>query len=451
MEVEEDHITKLKSLPITRDNIRSFWNFRPFIFDTETTGFYGCPVFHKNHQILQIACIDICSQDEFDEYIDNPDAIIVEQSSKVHGITTEILKSNDAKSPLEVMKKFLLWVYERAGDNLVVFFAHNALFDFFMLLKTLPVDCGKEGKHLKFIVVDTLDIIKFFYPDIKYNAFLPEYQDKICNSKPHCLPSLSRYFFGGNYQNLHNAIVDCRELEKIVMNFILPHVVMDLHGDKSKVKGLIKPRDLYPSTPSMLTKLRDVKYIRGFVKSFLPIVNAIYEKHGMNHLMTTNNLISVFDIYTYGALKHKEDSKTFPISDPWLGIIIQVETLMRTIIGIYTDDIHCELFGLMTNRSSLEFALNTTVEGTDQPLYPSLAGNPVSYLPFIFSPLLSEKLLNELGIRTAHEFYLDFHFSKLPLKKWVNFTLSKLKVNASDAFSEGECEENFKLVVKRFD
>lgn len=447
-------IERIKNLPITKDNIRNHYTFRPFIFDTETTGFHGCTVFHKNHQILQIACIDVCSSDEFDQYIDNPDAIITDQSSATHGITDDIIKSNDAKPPHTVLKMFLQWVYERAGDKEVIFFAHNALFDFFMLLKTLPVDCGKEGVYLNFRVVDTLELVKHFYPDIKWNAFLPTYQDKVCKGRPHCLPALSKYFFGGTYENLHDAIVDCRELEKIVMTFILPHIVTDLHHEKGRhlVKGLIKPRDLIePSTPSMMTRLKDVKYIRGFVRQFLSYVNETYAKHGMQHMTTTDNLISVFDVYNYGYLTALHSELKPQHDDIWYSIILHIEILMRGFIHIYTDDIHCELFSLMTNRTILEFALNTTIRGTDIPIYPSLVGHPISYLPFDFSEETAMKMYNVFGIRTSHELYLNFYFSKTTMKKWVNSVLAKLNMDANDAFSEERCEEYFKLIVKKFD
>ena len=440
----------IKDLPITRENIRNHCRFRPFVFDTETTGFHGCTIFHKNVHILSISAIDMCSEDEYNAYIKHPDAIITPQSTEVHSITDDIIKSNNARDPHTVLKEFLLWVYERAGDKEVVFFAHNASYDLLMLLKSLPIDCGKEGVHLKFRVVCTLEIIKRRYPDIKYNAFLVEYQDKICKGRPHSLASLSKYFFGKQYQNLHDSIVDCRELDKIVLHFIMPHIIMDLEENIHEVDGLIKSRHLDQTYDSMFIKLRDVKFIRGFVWCILPHINDTYRKHQMGHLVTNNNLISVFDVFTYGYLKTREET-TSTHDDIWYRIVIHVEILLRLLCNIYADDIHCELFGHMTNRSPLEFALNTKVKGEDRPIYPSLAGLPVSYLPFNFSEDLSSKIYKILGIRTAHELYLDYHFSLMPLKRWVNKVLGTLKSNSYEAFSEDICEENFKKIVKKFD
>ena len=433
----------ISTLPITRENIKLHYKVSPFTADTETTGFKGCTIFHPLNKILEISAICMATGERIDLYATDSDTVIIKDSAMVHGITTDVLKSNNAKSTIEVMKEFLLWLYDRSEGKTVVIFAHNARFDFFMMLKSIPINSGKDGKNLNFIVIDTLTLVKHYYPEMKYNAYDPKYQNNVCRGNPHSLPAMSTYLLGTSTHNLHNSLADCVLLEEVIMKFLLPHITVDLNNDPYSVVGVIRPRDLYPSdTPPMMERLVNVKYVKGFIKSFVPIINQTYQEHGMGDMMTTHNLISVFDVYNYGWLRRKKDIP------PWEAIIEAVETLMRK-IGIFADDIQCELFSYMTNRTSLEFAINTVKEDMT-PIYPSMPGKPISYLPFNFNESVCKRIHSLTGARTSHEFYLYYMFSNMPIKKWVNSTLSLLKVEASEAFTEDTCTEMFNLIINKF-
>ncbi|MCL2567040.1 MAG: DNA polymerase III subunit epsilon [Alphaproteobacteria bacterium] len=93
---------------------------RKILLDVETTGFY----YDRDDRVVELACVEILEDKtmkaEFHYYI-NPQRDIPEETTKVHGITNEMVK--DSPIFTDIAAEFLNFV----GDSEVI--AHNAKFD----------------------------------------------------------------------------------------------------------------------------------------------------------------------------------------------------------------------------------------------------------------------------------------------------------------------------------
>ncbi len=118
---------------------------REIVLDTETTGLDT----GSGHRIIEIGCVELINRVRsgavFHEYI-NPCRDIPYHSTKIHGITEEVLR--DKPIFAKVAQKFIDFI----SDSILII--HNAEFD----LKFINMELSKLNSNFVFsnIVVDTL-------------------------------------------------------------------------------------------------------------------------------------------------------------------------------------------------------------------------------------------------------------------------------------------------------
>lgn len=156
---------------------------RPIYYDTETTG-----VKAEKDRIIEIAAYDPVNDLSFCEFV-NPGMPIPEESTKITGITDEMVK--EAKGYDEVGKAF----YEFCAGDAVLIAHNNDGFDKFFLIE--------EAKRAKlpepnFTYIDTLKWAR------KYRSDLPK----------HSLQYL-REIYGIEENNAHRALDDVKVLYQI--------------------------------------------------------------------------------------------------------------------------------------------------------------------------------------------------------------------------------------------
>ncbi|OSM00445.1 DNA polymerase III subunit epsilon [Magnetofaba australis] len=113
---------------------------RLIVLDTETTGFDP----REGHRIVEIGCVELVNLRKGEErqwYI-NPDRAIPEESTKVHGITDEMVAG--CPKFAEIARDFLKFI---GDDQLVI---HNAAFD----MNFLNAELGKLKPKKKPLPMD---------------------------------------------------------------------------------------------------------------------------------------------------------------------------------------------------------------------------------------------------------------------------------------------------------
>lgn len=455
---------------ITLDTIKELGNCIPIIYDTETSGFIGCPSYHKSHKLLQICGISLFDNDVFEHYIDHGENFkVCNESSKLHGITNEILKKKGL--PLEeVMKKFHDWNMEKmalfsdGGKKKILGLAHCAKFDRDVILKSFKNNFGKEGIELPITWLDTCECARLVFPEIKDNAYAKEYQGPQFKGQPYKLQSLMYHFYKRADGDFHNALFDCKQLAKLFIEKILPKIWNQFISKswETSIPGIIIPIEspIYDVKPVILTPLSKVKFLKKTcIPRIVELLNEYFSHHvqGDNKFEVNEAMVSVAHLFLYGWREYNRSLSKLSLHDTsrrdiWANIIYHVEFFLRDEIGIYSDDSLCEIFALMTNRTPCELYNNTFVEGTNTPVFPSMPGCIASYYPFHFDEETAKLLYVKLGIKTAHDLYINYMLNKdnTNMRGWVNMILGVLNVNARKAFDQDICNGNFKLIIPNF-
>lgn len=122
------------------------------VFDVETTGLSA--VYNK---IIELAAVKIHKGEEIDRFerFVNPHESISEIITKLTGITDDMVK--DAPEIDPVLEDFYAFI----GDHTLV--AHNASFD----MGFLHVNYRKIGRQIPNPVIDTLELGRFLFPEMK--------------------------------------------------------------------------------------------------------------------------------------------------------------------------------------------------------------------------------------------------------------------------------------------
>lgn len=133
------------------------------VFDTETTGLSP-----GKDRIVEIGAIKIQNGQIVEErdWLINPGQPIPARATKVHGITTEMVK--DKPSFAEVYPEFQAFV----GDAILM--AHNARFDVAMVKEEVE---RNELAHPGNVVIDSLKLFRTWYPEAENHklAYLAEH------------------------------------------------------------------------------------------------------------------------------------------------------------------------------------------------------------------------------------------------------------------------------------
>ncbi len=150
--------------------------------DLETTGIEA-----SKERICQIAVID-ANGNEYTSLV-NPEKVIPDEATKVHGITNAMVK--DAPKFGEIAEKVKEMLIE--ADHFV---AYNSIFDFQFLQAELNRTIGFDLDENNYVFVDPYKIFKKMFPHNLSNAY--------------------RFYTGLELENAHNAIVDIRATKDVL-------------------------------------------------------------------------------------------------------------------------------------------------------------------------------------------------------------------------------------------
>lgn len=174
------------------------------IYDLETTGFKGMPMFSCYHKVIQICALCIETNLFFAEFIDPQfRGGIPTPSTKIHNITNEDIKR---AYPLDIVLKRMYNFFCFEKYKQVEMIAHNnQYFDELMLMKEYNALKNISFMPKNIVFWDTLPWLRDHYTFESYN-----------------LGNLYKTFFKKDFENAHRADADVLALKEIYVNFILP-------------------------------------------------------------------------------------------------------------------------------------------------------------------------------------------------------------------------------------
>lgn len=435
-----------------------------YIIDTETSGFLGCHIPHKQHRLLQLCCLCLSDQSLFIRFLKYEEQfIITSASTKIHGITNQYIQEHGVTA-IQCMNDFTLWVKEKSQGKKPLFVAHAANFDRDIILKTFPSNNGKGGINLNVQWLDSLGCIKDLYPEIQKNANKAEYQTVQFRSQPYSLQSLVKHFYGDVTDDFHNAEIDCKWLSKLYIQHILPKINDELNDcNYENIKGMILSNDIVniKRELNICKKLSDVKFIKSYIPQIVRFINKEFLKREAPFCdyVTNEKLITIGHLVTWAwitTLLYTETEGGNKKVDSWYSICMRIEYMLRTQINIYSDEMILEVLSLVCNRSPSEVAHNSIQTIERKSIFPTLAGTPASYLPFVVTNIDAIILLNKFGFETAHDLYIDFciysDISKKqhngnPMKGWCNKIITSISTESRDYFLPFQCEQHFERMI----
>ncbi len=447
----------METIICDKEAVKKMENCELFILCLKTSGYPALYPGHKNHHIIQIRCTHIASGAIFKRCIDSGLKYICALSRIHHNITMQKIQMEDAKETRIVLKQWYQWFRSKCSKNTegrkkpALFVSHEAERDRALLLKELPLLCGKEGERLSWLFLDSKKCTMALHQNIRFNIHETAYQAPRYKGEPYKLESIALHFFNarGDFKDIDYEIT---WLLKLFMEQLLPLIWFSLTATEeweTKTVGVCLPRARLKKEPSLgiLTHLTHLKSIKPRVNDIVNALNLEFKNEQFYQYVTSDNMITAAHVLIYGWIKtskmEKQKEPLAPYKDVWWHIIMHVELLFRSVLGIYSDSTLSDLFGCITNRTPTEFLLNTVIEGTDIPLFPTLPGHPISYLPFSVSPELANRIYTKLNLKTSHDIKISFdmrddHISR---KSWLNNFTAVLDVESHDAFNEQTLEE----------
>ena len=161
--------------------------------DTETTGLS----YNDGHKIVEIACIEtndlVPTKQVFHKLI-NPERSVPEEAFKIHGFTTELLKTKETFN--KISDNFLEFIKDK---KIII---HNAPFDLGFLNHELRL--LKKNEIRKDKIIDTLEIARNKFPGTSNSL------DALCR----------RFSIDLSQRTKHNALLDCTLLREVYINLI---------------------------------------------------------------------------------------------------------------------------------------------------------------------------------------------------------------------------------------
>lgn len=161
--------------------------------DTETTGLSP----REGHKIVEIACIeteDLIANKKVFHKIINPERDVPDEAFKIHGYSTEFLKSK--VNFQKIADEFLEFIKNK---KIII---HNASFDLNFLNYELKLLRKNEIK--KDDVIDSLEIAREKFPGTSNSL------DALCK----------RFSIDLSRRTKHNALLDCELLREVYINLL---------------------------------------------------------------------------------------------------------------------------------------------------------------------------------------------------------------------------------------
>jgi len=170
------------------------------IFDLETSGFRGLPLFSEFNRIVQICAVDCNNENRIFNSFVNPGGQIPPFSSQIHGIyDNDVVEALTITSVLEDFENFFeIFKYES-----VELIAHNATWFDEPILR-------KEYYRAK----------RVFPNNITFFDTLPFFRKQYPGIEKYSLNHLHKHFFGKDIENAHRADADVGALMKLYHYFV---------------------------------------------------------------------------------------------------------------------------------------------------------------------------------------------------------------------------------------
>ena len=179
--------------------------------DTETTGLS----YNDGHRIVEIACIEtndlVPTKQVFHKLI-NPERNVPEEAFKIHGFTTELLKTKETFS--KISDDFIDFIKDK---KIII---HNAPFDLGFLNYELRL--LKKNEIRKDRIIDTLEIARNKFPGTSNSL------DALCK----------RFSIDLSKRTKHNALLDCTLLREVYINLIdvkEPRLIFSNENDSTNI------------------------------------------------------------------------------------------------------------------------------------------------------------------------------------------------------------------------
>ena len=179
------------------------------VFDLETTGFRGLPIFSKCNRIIQIACMDLKGEySPFVRFVHPGLRDIPPQSSAIHHIV--IADVAEAAHFDEVFDELLVHFAVRTRNRVFMVSHNGTFFDEPVLRRHVG---NKLPANVTF--VDTLPIIRRTFP----------------NLSSYTLTDVYRAFYGEAFENSHRADSDVYALRRICQDKLMTRLFTSSSSD----------------------------------------------------------------------------------------------------------------------------------------------------------------------------------------------------------------------------
>ena len=378
----------------------------PFILDTETSGRTGIPLWDPANRILQICILHTESDDVFKHYFKYDDGFVVTpESTNIHGISNLTLES-EGVSPKIVLRRMLEWVAERSPDPEVI--AHNASFDRdvirIALLRELDETFGIGGRELNWRWYCSVLAAREVLPEPGLEFFPAE--------KPYSLGVLYEFYFKEKLSGAHNAVVDVKGLWRLYRETILPKITTEEIKEKYRIGVPDKHLRcaLVKSVPGYAEK-RTGDLAKHLCREFAQ-EGAISGTFDFSKFIHPLGLLTIGHLVLYGQMRYLQKIRSkeaagviLTVKDQcvWFEIAKSVETLLRESLKICSDRVLGELIAKVCNRDIVDLMFHTASEDGTLQFFPTMRGEPISYLPLKISAREGKSLLEERGWGTISE------------------------------------------------
>lgn len=380
-----------------------------FVVDTETTGTQAVPFWFKQNQIIQYAVLSLEELSWYDAFTmpfatENELRIPLENIRKHHISKQKVLTEGiPLEKALTESRKFKK---EISKGKIIVNIAHNAQFDYDMIMKSWYEQCNRsfeEGcEQDEECYFDTLKAFKDLYPEIG--------EECLRSDGPYRLSSIAKYFMPEvNMEAAHNASVDVYALGSLFANWIYPKIC-DLPWEKWEKYTVCHP--LRKKQP-IFTLVREVDGYGNFRANMLNQICRTYFSQFVSDSITSLKVPDGFfdciylQAYAYlrGMNEDLEYLQNGVKEDAYFMICRVLEYCLRKELKIYSDKLIANLLAKVCNCTVIDFTTRCYRIDATTRLFPTFPGKAISYLPMEITEAEAASIYKNTGAATITELY----------------------------------------------
>lgn len=395
--------------------------YRVFVFDIETKGFQGIPLFNKRNEMIQLSVTNLHTKETFQHYCKPVYPYVTPENFAIHRISKEILETRGVDTK-EVLSKLDEFLYKDGNDKQIIMVAHNCAFDCFILMKEYLLRAGEfKGfrgfENSPFIFFDSLEAMRELYPELTRKYWPTE--------KPFKLETLMAHFFPYiDIEESHNADFDVKMLCGIFTTLIFPKLPLDHNEWKFSINKAIRTDPPCNKLVRNVTGFGDYR-VRLLYEAVFPYFHSMRSEKPTDVCLPFSLIqFSCRHLQEYAFRQYKHElthSKETP-QYVWSHIVRTLETLMRTTekLTIHSDTVLVEILAAVCNLTTFDLVYCAHNPETGKPLFPSMPGDPISYFPLNFNEEDAKYVCQEMQLRTFNEIYADYKFQSIENRSsWI--------------------------------